>query len=103
MNHNRKEEDSNTTASHFFKTQTLIFLDFPAGSSTSSSTSASGSVAGSVWEVLAGVVEIGRDGDEAVRLNGFSKGSEEKRVVKILGFFLGLGVGRVSWHLFILV
>src|SRR5260370_15980840 len=100
VNNNRKEEDSNTTASHFFKTWTLIFLDFPAGSSTSSSTSASGSVAGSVWEVLAGEVEIGRDGDKAVRLNGFSKDSEEMRVVKILGFFLGLGVRRVSWHLF---
>ena len=50
--------------------------------------------------MLAGEVEIDRDGDKAVRLNGFSKGGEEKRVVKILGFFLGLGVRRVSWHLF---
>ena len=86
--------------SHFFKTLALDFLGFPAGSSTSSSTLASGSVAGSVWEVLAGEVEIGRDGDNPARLKGFSKGGEEKRVVNILGFFLGLGVRRVSWRLF---
>ena len=91
-----KEEDSDTTASHFFKTLALVFLDFPAISSTSYTTSASGSVAGSVCEVLTGEVEIGRDGGKAVRLRGFSKGGE-KRVVKIPGFFLGLGARRVSW------
>jgi len=57
-------------------------------------------VAGSVWEVLAGEVEFGREGENPARLKGFSKGGDEKRVVKSLGFFLGLGVRRVSWHLF---